>query len=1197
MEATSAANETTSQNAVSSPEHTAAAIALRLRLLGLPAPQGTGDAETDSLVGPILARQRELSRRLAHRPCAADHRVQRFLDSYLEDAPVRPSLPRSTFVLDQSGLARALALPADATSFRSEYVESFAVLNGVLHNPRNDRRTTAGVFHVATGGLPIPDDKIAVRKDVFARLLDAALRPPQDLLTLPWTATAPTPAHCFVSLLLRPVVVPAVPGFCGERSMEIRFIAPGGLVANLDFVEGIFGNGGDPYLPENDASLAPESWTGHTGCVILAPHLTRLTKKELGLPSWEDASERERRDGQCFKDEAELYNNGKAFKVCARDERGVIVTVIADNYFGYCKKEVKTQIGYSANLFGCVEEEHSGGAQAFPRYNLGQEYVDTHSPDWASVEHVLARNPGVFTPAGDGSAVCAADPSIVMVPAGARYSMRTQTVSWELAQGEGTRSVSIPLHVDTTYVTPSGYRVHAKHREGDATQWHLVGTSQRVTQAHKPATVSGGGKSEISKSLLDAFVFGEAYVADVDADLDAVAALLERDYSQRFADPARRGTDHRPVLSQERSLGSVIKLLTPSEMYTQEYNAFLEAIPAHVKELLFWVKRYWQPSWGQDWRSHFSVSVINGRKGNALRLDGEVLKVNMLRVGFEDDGAWRLLTLRPDFSPAAKVQTEDDITASVVVPGAALADQTGDAAPADGAAGSAPAGASASTSAGAPASSAPTGSTSTPASATPLSRKVVANCERLLFQRPDDAIVRGYDKQTEADMSRPGTFISNFQPLTPADARAMVDDAPGLSRFTEPMADLVRQAAALPDAVDPSRETYWVSSANPRLVNGVPSKNPRYLQLRPDVADPREAELADISSHLYHDLPLDRPLAHTVDVVAAGRRNNPPEEGVPALCAYNPLHYMELPELFMEFISSMTGKSPSTTGAGSEGALTKAPFNALPAVFDLNAALLSYALGGYDGWLSSAGYIGPKVKVAHDISLLVPEVFSRMTPQERDAATLIRDGFLERIEDFEYQGRTVQASRLGYRMNEAFASTYFGRIFLHPDVLFTEEMLRPELQDPQVFADSVDVIVTTHEVVARKYMADGSIEWAAPPVRALLEIMAEGRSREGWTLTSPEFRALFERENILSSSWYAQRLDAKVARDLAQADLAIADLTRFSTAQGNEEVIARLDIEGRLARARAWRDEVTSPAYREQLVGTLGLQPSLVELR
>ena len=178
-------------------------------------------------------------------------------------------------------------------------------------------------------------------------------------------------------------------------------------------------------------------------------------------------------------------------------------------------------------------------------------------------------------------------------------------------------------------------------------------------------------------------------------------------------------------------------------------------------------------------------------------------------------------------------------------------------------------------------------------------------------------------------------------------------------------------------------------------------------------------------------------------------------------------------------------------------------------------------------------------------------------------------------------------------MNQAFASTFFGRIFLHPDVVFTEEMLRPELQDEAVFADSVDIIVTTHKVVAEHYRADGSIEWAVPPLRALLEIMIDGTSREGWDLTSPEFRALFERENILSSSWYAARLDAKVARDTRQAHQAIEDLTRFYTAENNEEVIERLGIEGRLAEARAWLDKVSAPAYREHLVGTLGLQPSL----
>ena len=1130
---------------------TASAIALRLELLGIPALTQVDQSETDSLMSPILARQRELSRRLAHRPCAADQRIQNFLDSYLEGAAETPQLPRSTFVLDQPGLARALSLPSDSTSFVSDYVESYKVLGGVLHNPRNDRRTTAGVFHVAEGGLPIPDDKIAVDRDVFARLLAHAVDAPDDLLTLPWASTRAEPARCFVSLLLRPVVVPEVPGFSAERSMEIRFIAPGGLVSNLDFVEGIFGNGGDPYLPENDASLAPESWTGHTGCVVLAPHLTKLTKKELGLPSWEEATERQRRDGQCWKDENELYNGGKAFKCVARDERGVIVTVVADNYFGYCKKEVKTQIGYSANLFGCVEEEHAGGAVAYPRYNLGQEFTDVHTPEGLTLEHVVERNPGRFEVREDGSAVVVDDPTVVLVPGGAHYSMRSQTVAWTRPDGGES---SIPLLVGNTYVAPGGYRVHAKHREGDATQWHLVGTAPWSTQAHKPATVSGGGKSEISKSLLDAFVFGEAYVGDVDEDFDAVQRILDGNYADRFVDPANKSEHHRSILSERRSLGSVIKLLTPSSMYTDEYNAFLESIPDHIKELIFTVKRFYQPSWGKDWRSHFSVGIINGRKGNSLRLDGEVIKVNMLRVGFENDGSWRLLSLRPDFSPAAKVQTEDDITASVVAPG---------------------------------------GLESTPDSE--LSRKFVANCESLLFQRPDDAIVRGYDKQTESDMSDPDAdlFISNFQPLTPDDARAMAADAPGLSRFTEPMQSLVSRAAKLPKADDPSEEIYWVSTANPRLVNGAPTKNPRYLQVRPDIANPKDVALADLTDHLFRDVPLDKPLRHSVDVVAAGRRNNPPEEGVPPLCAYNPLHYMELPELFMEFISSMTGKSPSTTGAGSEGALTKAPFNALPAIYDLNAALLSYALSGYDGWLSSAGYIGPKVKVAHDISLLIPEIFSRMSVEERDAHNLIERGFLEKIEDFEHEGRTVRASRLGYRMNRAFASTFFGRIFLHPDIVFTEEMLRPELQDEAIFADSVDVIVTTHKVVAEHYRADGSLEWAVPPLRALLEIMIDGVSREGWDLASPEFRAQFERENILDSAWYAERLDAKAARDARQAREAIEALARFYEDENNEEVIKRLGLDERLAAARAWLEEATSQAYRDHLVGSLGLQPSL----
>ena len=52
----------------------------------------------------------------------------------------------------------------------------------------------------------------------------------------------------------------------------------------------------------------------------------------------------------------------------------MITTIIADNYFGYCKKEVKTQISFAANLLGNVEEEHSGGALAFASYSFGYDF-------------------------------------------------------------------------------------------------------------------------------------------------------------------------------------------------------------------------------------------------------------------------------------------------------------------------------------------------------------------------------------------------------------------------------------------------------------------------------------------------------------------------------------------------------------------------------------------------------------------------------------------------------------------------------------------------------------------------------------------------------------------------------------------------------------------------------------------------------
>jgi hypothetical protein len=211
----------------------------------------------------------------------------------------------------------------------------------------------------------------------------------------------------------------------------------------------------------------------------------------------------------CYKSESELYNGGNAFKICARDERGVVVTLIADNYFGYCKKEVKTQISYSANLFGFAEEEHAGGALVFPSYNEGQEYTDLTAGDAYSLDDVLKRDAERFVAQPEGHALDKLNPHLVLVPAKSTYSLRTQTVSWTKADGS---TASIKMLAGKTYMGPNGYRMQMEPSRTDRKQWNLVGTSADVTDCHKPATVSGGGKSEISKALSDAILEGYVYV-------------------------------------------------------------------------------------------------------------------------------------------------------------------------------------------------------------------------------------------------------------------------------------------------------------------------------------------------------------------------------------------------------------------------------------------------------------------------------------------------------------------------------------------------------------------------------------------------------------------------------------------------------------------------------------------------------------
>ncbi len=1130
-------------------------VNLKLAARGYPIVGNEADFPFLDLGRSLIANFQEKSRLLADYLCPADASIDAYLRDYLGAeiiAEVFPNgshlLPVNPFIMERHGIARMLSLPPDEDEFKSSILSSYRVYQGVCHNPASDRRTTEGVFHVAEGGLPIPADKKAVPKAVFARLLKHALTPPEEIMTLPFTGTSPAPAKVFVSLLLRPILTPEVPGVTQEKSMETRFFAPGNLVSNLDFVESIFGNAGDPFLPDNDARLDTEHWSGHTGCVLLAPHLTTTKKKDLGLPNIADATPRQKREGMCWTSPDELYNDGGAFKITCRDKRGIIVTLIADNYYGYCKKEVKTQLSYAANLYGNAEEEHAGGAIAFPSFDLGEDF--SLSDYTRPVDHKFAdfvQSYGdIFDLQPEGYGIDKQFPDIHYVPEDVHIDLHSQSITWENVNG----SQTISLQPATTYVLPSGYKIEmVKPTEGQ--RWRLIGTTAEGTFCHKPCTVSGGGKSEISKSLSDAMITGPVIVNDLKKDLEAAHQIIEHDFSNRYQNPRDPKKSGRPLLSPERSLGSVVRLLTPNANYTDAYNHWLSTLETSVRDLVFIIKRFHKPRWDSDWVKRFSVDLINGQPGRQLIYRRQRLVTQYLRVGFSEEGTWRTFSIRKDFAPAKKIQTEDDISASMVVPHDSVVGLHPD--------------------------------VKNP------SLKFIKNCEYRLFQRPDDAILRGYDKKTESDFSKGGLFFSNYEPIPRRTAEALVKDAIRFALFTSPLRKMLTNftEAAKPD--------YVISSHQPRIVDGKPTKNPRYLQNRPDLEDPRSVYLAVSGARFYRRLPLGAPVPMPVNSVLAGRRNNPPDEaaGIRALAVYNPIHYQELPELFMDFISSLTGKSPSTTGAGSEGALTKGPFNAILPIHDVNAALVSFLLTSYHGFTSAAGHIGRKYRVDHDISLLVPEVWSRMFIPEREPDYLIANGYLEKVDDFTHGGKLIEASRLGYRITESFVTTFFGRMFSAADTVFTPDMLRPELQSLEDFVDGLDNIIETQRRVALNYFEDGSIDAACPPLKALLHVMAYGNF-EGKPITDPTIRALFTRESLISSSWYQARLDAKAGVDIALWTRHLAYLESFLNKPNSQSELKRLKVEARIEKAKATLAYVSTPAYRATLIGMIGTDPELI---
>src|SRR5690606_8182314 len=139
-----------------------------------------------------------------------------------------------------------------------------------------------------------------------------------------------------------------------------------------------------------------------------------------------------------------------------------------------------------------------------PSYALGEEFVSDPSKANGRTFEDVARDYDAFVEVRpEGYGVDKLYPNLIYIREDARVRLSTQRITWT----HDGREHGIDLLPGRVYMTLSGYTVRMEKHPG-APSWRLIGTTGEGTVCHKPSTVSGGGKSEISKSLVDFMIFG-----------------------------------------------------------------------------------------------------------------------------------------------------------------------------------------------------------------------------------------------------------------------------------------------------------------------------------------------------------------------------------------------------------------------------------------------------------------------------------------------------------------------------------------------------------------------------------------------------------------------------------------------------------------------------------------------------------------
>ena len=127
-------------------------------------------------------------------------------------------------------------------------------------------------------------------------------------------------------------------------------------------------------------------------------------------------------------------------------------------------------------------------------------------------------------------------------------------------------------------------------------------------------------------------------------------------------------------------------------------------------------------------------------------------------------------------------------------------------------------------------------------------------------------------------------------------------------------------------------------------------------------------------------------------------------------------------------------------------------------------------------------------------------------------------------------------------------------------------------------------------VSAAAYFEDGSIEAAIPPLKAVLHVMAKGHY-EGKSIHDPEVRALFDRDGVIGSAWYRERLEDYRDRESAYIATSVERLRRYLAESAEAGSVAARRARAELARTEERMEVLGQAGYIDMIVGSIGLDP------